>query len=226
MCKDAQNQPLRGERLLAHICTTVRLRAVAVAHRLQRLKFLTCACTCVRRSVGRGRDGCDAGRCAAGAACPDSWTTRRVHTVSTQALRVRPEHQGTFSPACTSSAAYRRPEGETPSVVYLPRYLRHAALFAGVLINVPSVTGGPTSSGWGSLVKPTPHPGLRMVETRHPHGGTGIRPVGAAVQVHQAGSHSLITNTVMIGSGEIILFMPREFTPRCEIVLKSRGIIS
>ena len=61
------------------------------------------------------------------------------------------------------------------------------------------------------------------METRHPHGGTGIRPVGAAVQ---AGSHPLITNTVMIGSGEIILFMPREFTPHCEIVLKSRGMIS
>ena len=61
------------------------------------------------------------------------------------------------------------------------------------------------------------------METRHPHGGTGIRPVGAAVQ---AGSHSLITDTVMIGSGEIILFMPREFTPRCEIVLKSCGMIS
>ena len=150
--QDAQNQPLRGERLLAHICTTVRLRAVAVAHRPQRLKFLIC--TRVRRSVGTGVGGMDLMQVDVLLARLAPIAGR--HGVFTQSGHRRCACAHSTEAHFRRRALRRRLEDETPSVVLA------ACCIVCRSFNVPSVTGGPTSSGWGSLVKPTPHPGLRM----------------------------------------------------------------
>ena len=65
------------------------------------------------------------------------------------------------------------------------------------------------------------------MEIRHPHGCTGIRPLAARsvplLRLTSLLNQRLITHTVMTMIGaEIISFMPREFTPRCEIVLNAR----
>ena len=148
-----QHQPLRGEGLLARICGTARLRVVAVAHRPQRLKFLTCAC--VRRSVGTGVGGMDVMQVDVLLARLAPIAGR--HGVFTQSAHRRCACAHSTKAHFRRRALRRRLEDETPSPVVLV-----ACCIVCRSFNVPSVTGGPTSSGWGSLVKLTPHPGLRM----------------------------------------------------------------
>ena len=79
--------------------------------------------------------------------------------------------------------------------------------------NVPSVTGGPTSSGWGSLVKLTPHPGLRMdgdsaSTRRHGHPPGRCRCSGRLSLPHHTHRHDRVGR----GSSTYTLHTPRPST--------------
>ena len=192
-----QHQPLRGEGLLARICGTARLRVVAVAHRPQRLKFLTCAC--VRRSVGTGVGGMDVMQVDVLLARLAPIAGR--HGVFTQSAHRRCACAHSTKAHFRRRALRRRLEDETPSQVVLaaccivlPEFCLAGTSSAGCL---------PTLQRLGSLVKPSPHPGLRMdgdsaSTRRHGHPPGRCRCSGRLSPPHHKHRHDRVGRNHLI----------------------------